>query len=82
MATKTKLGKVAYRVLDEKGVELEIRGERSHALVRAQRVAEFAEKECALAVVSAPLFGPSHVLYRVTRTKDGIVHTLIVNEED
>lgn len=89
MAAKTKRrrrrrgeGKIAYRVLDSTGAELDVRGVYTFALFRAQRIAELADEPMELRICSDPVFGPPSLLTRIIRDEDGKVWTYIISEED
>ena len=95
MATKTKqrrqrrtikteraVGKIAYRVLDSTGKELDVRSEFVYALFRAQRIAELADAPMELHICSAPVLGPPSLLTRVVRDACGVVFTHVVSLED
>jgi hypothetical protein len=78
------VGKVAYRVVNERGEELSLLPLRSTALFRAQRLAESIKgnDRHEYHITSVPLFGEPTLLYRVIRDQAGVVYTYIINEED
>jgi hypothetical protein len=76
------VGKVAYRVLDSTGTELDVRGSHTFALFRAQRIAELSDAPRELVICSQAVFGPPSLLTRIVRDKCGVVLTHIISEED
>lgn len=76
------MGKIAYRVLDPNGIELDVRGSHTFALFRAQRIAELREDVTELRICSQAVFGPPSLLTRIVRDEEGTVLTRIISEED
>jgi hypothetical protein len=77
------VGKIAYRVLDSTGAELDVRGSHTFALFRAQRMLEVERIDLdELVICSQAVFGPPSLLTRIVRDECGVVLTHIISEED
>lgn len=76
------MGRDAYRVLDQDGEVVAVRGYPDIALTTAQRLAEDYGEEVTFYVERQSLFGPSVELWRVVRDDAGAVWTHTTNQED